>query len=162
MSEVGMILVGLSGIANFAGNVMKGDSEKDAADYNAALDAQAARDTEAQYVENERVFRQNTRQELGAMSANYAASGISVGEGSAAEVLRMSAANAELDALKLRHEGFLKAKSYRESAILQRKLGKVAQTTGYLSATASLLGSAGTAIGQYGGRKATTPSFGSK
>ena len=51
--------------------------------------------------------------------SSYAASGVSM-EGSALDVLEFSAANAELDALTIRYESEMEARSYRKEADLER------------------------------------------
>ena len=138
----------LGGITTAASNIMKGDAEKEAADFNALQAEQDAGLTEQKYQEDERVFRVNTRQELGGIRAAYGASGVSSSEGSAADVLASSAANAELDALKLRHEGVVKAIALRDAAKQMRRTGQAAQTSGYVSAVGSLFSTAGTLIGR--------------
>lgn len=151
MAEVALIISGISGILGFAGAITQGNAEKEAGDFNAAIDEQNAALTELETAENERVFRINTRQQLGAMRASYGASGISSVEGSAAEVIRSSAAAAELDALKLRTEGLNRARAYRENARLSRYMGSVGQASSRLSAFAALAGAGGKIASEFGG-----------
>ena len=60
--------------------------------------------------EEERRFRIEGQQAVGASRANIGASGITL-EGSSQDVLESSAANIELDALTIRHNGFMKARN---------------------------------------------------
>ncbi len=151
MAAAAAVLMAIGGITSFASGMLQADAEKDASDFNAALDEQSAGLVAQQTVEDERVFRVNARQAIGSEIAGYGASGISSSEGSAAEVIRASAANAELDALKLRTEGQNKAQAYRDSARLERQQGGKRETANRLSAVSALFGAGGKIASGYGG-----------
>jgi len=119
-------------------SMKQGQAAEQAANYNANVARQNAIAAKNQAVEDERSFRVQTRQALGDIRSGYAASGVTL-EGSPEDVLYQSASNAELDALKIRHGGELKAMGYENSAALSIMEGANARESGYLSAAGMLL-----------------------
>lgn len=148
MAALPFIVAGIGGITQFVGAAMQGNAAKEAGEYNAKVDEQNSALSAQGAAEDERIFRINTRHDLGAMQAGFASNGISTSEGSALEVLRSSAANAELDALKVRQSGQVRTIAYQNSANQERRYGAQAQTAGALSAVGSLLGTTGSIIGR--------------
>lgn len=134
LAIAGAVKTGIDAISGIA----QGDSERAAGEYNAQIALDNARLTRQQAAEDERVFRVSSRKDIGAMRSGYAASGVT-SEGSVMDVLEEGAATAELDALKLRHQGESKAKAFEQEAVIARQRGQAAQTRGYLSAAGSLL-----------------------
>ena len=74
----------------------------------------------------------------GKLLAGYGASGVTL-EGTPLDVLEESAANAELDALTIRHQGELAARGYENTATLDTFAASGARTGGYISAVDELL-----------------------
>lgn len=132
------IVAGISGIAKAAGSVAEGNAARNAGEFNAQIAENNARLSRQQAAEDERVFRVSSRKELGSIRSGYAAGGIT-SEGSAQDVLEESAANAELDALKIKHGGEVRAKGFEADAELSRAKGEAAQTSATFSAAGSLL-----------------------
>lgn len=128
-------------------SMKQGQAAEQAANYNANVAAQNAVASRQQAVEDERGFRVQTRQMLGDIRSGYAASGVTL-EGSPEDVLYQSASNAELDALKIRHGGELKAMGYENSAALSIMEGANARDSGYLSAAGILLKGSADAAGR--------------
>lgn len=132
------------------GQIKSSQAQSNASDFDAAKAEQNATLSVAQAGEDERVFRVGLRKSLGTMRTQYAASGLQVA-GTAADIIGESAANGELDALKLRHAGSVKAAGYQSDVSLDRMRADAYGTSGYLSASGSLLGGTGRAINSFGG-----------
>lgn len=123
------------------GAVSKGNAAKAAAGYNAALMDQEAAAERQQASAREEQGRRQAAQVLGAQRAAFAQSGGGMG-GSAADVMRQSSINAELDALTMRYEGELRARGLESQAAAERFAGKQAQRAGYFEAAGTILGGA--------------------
>lgn len=130
-----------------AGNIRQGNAAEAAGEYNAQIAEQNAQATRATAAEEERRLRVSSRKQIGQARANYGASGVQL-EGSPLDVLEESAANSELDALTVRHQGEQQARSLEQYATLERFKGKNAQIAGYLGAA----GNVASAAGSVGGR----------
>ena len=150
------VILAIGAIVSFVGGAMQADADQAAGEFNAKIDTENALFTEKQTIEDERVFRLQAREAMGSQIAGYGASGVSSVEGSAAEVIRASAAAGELDALKIRDEGTRRAKAYRDSATMSRRFGAARADAQRLSATGGLLQSGGNIYGKYGGSGAST------
>lgn len=115
------------------GAINQGKADSMAGEYNAQSAEQNAAYSLQQAKENERRQRIVSKKFLGDIRASYGASGITT-EGSALDVLEESAANAELDALTIRHEGQVKATGYLNEARYSRIAGENAKNASYLKA----------------------------
>lgn len=93
------------------GRYQEGQANSRLADMNAAQAEENARLTIDQAHKDEIRLRVQGRKVLGDMRAAYAASGVTM-DGSALDVLYDSAANIEMDALNIRHQGEMKARGY--------------------------------------------------
>jgi len=67
--------------------------------------------------------------------------------GSAADVMKQSATNAELDSLMIRYESDLKATGLKNQAAGEEYAGKVAKQAGYYGAIGSVLSGGSTYLG---------------
>lgn len=119
------------------GSIKQGNDEANVSDYNAQIASQNAGLAVEQSSEDARRSLVKTAMVVGNDQANYAASGVT-GEGSAADVLRSSAAQGELDALSIQNQGAVKANAYMNEAQLDEYKGSNDQESGYLGAAASL------------------------
>ena len=102
-----------------------------------------------------------SRQHIGAMEANYSASGVAL-EGSPLEVIEQSTRDAELDRLNILYGGEVRANNYGTEASIQNARGSNAMTSGYLSAASSLSSSyakSGQLTQNPGGSGAATQSY---
>lgn len=138
MPAFSSIIMGIGALASAGGAIQKGIAESDAGEYNAKIAEQNAQQAEIQAAEDERVHRVIARKQIGQMQASYSASGIT-SEGSPMEVLQESAANAEMDAHKIRQEGANRARAFREGATLDQMGASAARTGGYMGGASSLL-----------------------
>lgn len=126
------------------GQLKQAAAMRKAANFNADVAEQNAQFSLQESAANERSFRVMARKQLGDMRANYGASGIVASESSAQDILEESAATAEMDALRIRHQGELKAYGYRQDAKLNRMSAANAMPQGLLSASGTLLDGLGT------------------
>lgn len=139
---------GISAMKNANAQSRASQIEAQRAEQNAELVLQQTR-------EDERVFRVSARKQLGEMRANVGASGLQF-SGSIADVIGESAAAMELDALKLRHSGALKAYGLRTDAALLRGRAAGYAESGPMSAAGYLLGGASDIAKNYGGSSSKT------
>lgn len=126
------------GAVSAYGQLYQGEASAAAAEFNAQIAEQNAIDSIARAKEEERRHRVMARKQIGDMRASFGASGVAM-EGSPLEVMQESAANAELDALSIRHEGEARATAFRNEARLARFGGQTARTAGQIGAVSSLL-----------------------
>lgn len=126
------------------------EAQAQASLYNAELGRQNAVLTRQKSAEEERRYRIQAASELGDIRARYGASGITL-DGSAMDVLEESAANAELNALTVRHEGEIQALAYEQAATLDEfnaanakaSAGNIRQNAAYVRGTAPRIDAAG-------------------
>lgn len=128
-----------------------------AAQNNAVIAQQNARNTRLASDANEEAQRRKSAHDLGTLRAGLLQAGIGTG-GSAADVLGQATGNAELDALNIRYDGSMRAANqenqglmYTQQAAASRQGASNAQEAGFLGAAASLLSGAGKIAGAGGG-----------
>lgn len=131
------------------------DAAAAAADYNAAVSREKGQVALAQANANEEAQRRAGALALGRQAAATAESGVDLSSGSALDLYKQSATNAELDALNIRYGGQMQALGMDSQAALDsmsaqqsRNNSGAALTAGYLNAGASALSSYGTYTGQ--------------
>lgn len=158
---LGAAITGASSILKGIGDVAQGRAQDEAAQYNAQRDEQNAILAEQQAAANEQRFRVLALKNQGSITAAYGASGVAA-TGSVLDVLGESAANAELDALTIRHNGQIKATNLRNDAAMERWKGGIARKLGYFGGASDLLAGAGKQLdtGLYDGG-GSSPSFSS-
>lgn len=120
--------------------IQQGNAAKAEADYQAKIASQnadiAAAQTEAAKDKQDR----ERRLRMGAMRAGAGASG--VGSESFGDIISSSAMQEELDLLTIESEGLLTQRDYQAQSSLLKTQGKNAQTSGYMTAGAKVLGGA--------------------
>ena len=142
----GQILSGGGNLLAGFGSLIEGEAAYEASKLEAKqLRANAVLAEEEAKVNESRQRRMSYKM-LSSARAAVGASGITI-EGSPMDVLEESAAQAELDALLIRHGGAVKAATYRNQARLTRHSGKVSRTLGFLNFGGSLLSAGGSFIG---------------
>lgn len=129
----------------------KGQAQAD--EYNAEIDRQNAVAAQQQANAREEAQRRLARQALGEQRAALSQAGIGL-SGSAADIYRQSATNAELDALNIRYEGGLQTRGLlaqselgRQSARMARINGRIERRGANLSAASTLFSGATQAYG---------------
>jgi len=120
-----------------------------AAEQGAAAGRLQARQAYDAGTSNEVMQRRQAAQQLGAQRAAVAESGFNPNSGSALQVQRDSAINAEMDALQTRYEGLLRGNAFDQQARqdeyqakVLRSSAKNARTSSYVSAAAAALSGA--------------------
>jgi len=136
--------------ASAIGSAQEGEAKARASEYNQSIQNRQATAAIASAGETERRVRVGGKKALGGIRAAVSASGINM-EGSAMDVLEESATNVEMDALTAKHEGAMKAWSYREGAALSGMEASNARTAGGFNAASSVLGGASKLYGIYKG-----------
>lgn len=140
---LGTILTGIGTVASVVGAVTQGQAGKsDARSQAIVLQQQADRDREKAAADEED-FRRNQSRVLAARRAAMGASGVEQGAGSPLLVSEDFARETELNALRIRSGGELRATRAEQQAQLQRRKGKAAGRAGFIRGGALLLSGAG-------------------
>lgn len=129
----------MSGGIEAIGKLQAGRAAYKSGLYNAAVAEDQANLEILSAGAREAAIRRSARRLQGQQLTALAASGGDISSGSALDVLKDSAVEAELDALTARYEGQLQARSQRQGAKLARMQGKQARTASYFSAASSML-----------------------
>lgn len=137
---IGLMIAG--GVMSAIGNVREANAQADAAEYQAKRDEELAWQTKQAYADEEERERANNLQTLASVRAQYGASGVTM-EGSPTDFMEFQSAVAEENALKIRHEGLLKAKQYSDNATYLRKQAGDIRTSGIINAIGSGVSTAG-------------------
>ena len=123
-------------------------------DYNAAIADQQAADAITRGQEQQQQVRAQTRQTIGSQRAGFAASGVDVSSGSAADVQADAAFLGELDALTAETNaareawGFkVQATDLRNRADVTRRTGKMQEKAANSAGNAAYVAGAGNVIG---------------
>jgi hypothetical protein len=124
-----------------------GESEAKRDEYNAGIADLQAQDALARGAVDESRFRTSVRGLIGSQRAGFAAQGVDVGSGSAADVQADAAYLGELDALQIRSNAAREAWGYRVEAADNRMAADVARKGGQAARTASRYQAAGTILG---------------
>jgi hypothetical protein len=147
----GLIISATAAGVGAVGMVRQAQAQASAADYNAKLAKQNAAVSEAQGLAAAEAQQRDSARKMGSAMANYGASGVQLADGSAEDVLADSARQSTLDNLTLKYNARLKTLGFLDQAGLDEANSKNAMSAGYLNATSSLLSSAGSMYGKYGG-----------
>lgn len=134
------------GVLGAAGSIQKGQAAKQAADYNAAVDAQrAAEEKDQAAASTQDYIRKGSDVESSAVAAQ-GATGVT-GSGSPLMVDENTVRQVALGAARTLQGGDLRASRLQDDATLQKMKGDNAVTASYLDAGSSLL----TSVGKMGG-----------
>jgi hypothetical protein len=120
------------------GSLTQGQATSSALNAQAKLQQQNANEAEAQGQFEATKQGIVAAQKIGAIRANYGASGVTLNSGSAQAVLGASAANAELDRLEILHGTDVKAINYNNQASMNMYGANSAQAGSYLNAVGGL------------------------
>lgn len=124
------------------GAIHQGNANAAISEYNANVANNSAAIVQQQGAEQERLARISASKQIGMMTASYGASGVT-GDGSAEDVIRNSAANAELNALTLKSNTDIKATALKNEASLDYYRANNDRVSGYFNAFAGALGGGG-------------------
>lgn len=134
------------GVLSAAGSIQKGQAAKQAADYNAAVDAQRAAEEKDQAQADTQDYIRKGSDTLEAGRALRGATGVT-GEGSPLMVDEDTVRQVALGAARTLQGGELRANRLKDDATLQKMKGENAVTASYLEAGSSLL----TTASKFGG-----------
>lgn len=152
MSALPIIFSSVSTGLTAIGQLNQGESEAQAAEYNAQVNDQNANASLTQSSALEGRQRILAKKQIGQARAAYGASGVQI-EGTPEDVLGDSAAAAELDALTIRHAGEVRALSYRNEASLDRYRGRNSRLQGRIRAASTIFSALGGSAGGGGGKQ---------
>lgn len=118
---------------------------------NAGYKELAAQDAEKRGSVDADRYRRQVTQMIGSQRAGFAAGGIDVNSGTAAEIQDDTAAFGEFDALTIANNAAREAWGYRVGAQNDRLNARMAVSNAKSSATGSILGGVGSAFGSFAG-----------
>lgn len=121
------------------------------AEQNAAYKEAAAQDAEKRGAVDADRYRRQVGQLIGTQRTGFAANGIDVNSGTAAEIQDDTAAFGEFDALTIANNAAREAWGYRVGAQNDLMNGRMAQSNARSAATGSILGGVGSAFGSFAG-----------
>lgn len=121
-----------------AGTLAQAQAQKQAANYNAAVQEQQAQIEQQKGAARATEISQRTKQKLAGVRAASIESGLEL-SGSVSDVLDTVNQQGTLDAMTALWDSSTRAQGLRNSAELERAKGKSAVTAGYLGAGSSLL-----------------------
>lgn len=121
------------------------------AEQNAAYKEAAAQDAEKRGAVDADRYRRQVGQLIGEQRTGFAANGIDVNSGTAAEIQDDTAAFGEFDALTIANNAAREAWGYRVGAQNDLMNGRMAQSNARSAATGSILGGVGSAFGSFAG-----------
>lgn len=133
------IIAGAGGVMGAAGALYEGQAAYKAGQYNAGILRLKASQIRKKAADDEKQSLINARKIVGDMRANYGASGVTM-EGSPLDVMEESIKYANQDALNIRYQGEMDARSSDFNAKLAEFQGKSARTASYFGAASSLAG----------------------
>jgi hypothetical protein len=131
------------------GAVRTGQQQRAAAKYNQAVAGQNAKAAQEQGAEAALQSQRQTAQKIGAMQANYGASGVDASTGTPLDVLTDSVRQGTLDQLTLKYDASLRGAGYSNTATLDGMEASNATTSGYLNAAGAALGGTAQAAATY-------------
>ncbi len=121
------------------GDIFSGYAKANTLDAQASLQLQNAQEAEAAGQYDATKEQMQAGQKLGAITAGFAAGGVSTTSGSAADVIGASAAAAELDRLNILHGADLRAINYQNQAALNQYSATQARASGPLGGAGMLM-----------------------
>ena len=120
--------------------VAAGNNARDAANYNAQVDQNAALDAEQRGAVAAAEHDQQTRQMISRQNATMSASGLDTSSGSPLDILTDTAGMGKLDSLRILNNAQRTASGLQAQAGLDLFKGNAAQNAGYYGAAGSILG----------------------
>lgn len=149
MATVALIAEIVGAAVSVYSAVRTGQQQRAAAKYNQAVAQQNAKAAQEQGAEAALQSQRQTAQKIGAMEANYGASGVDASTGSPLDVLTDSVRQGTLDQLTLKYDASLRGAGYTNTATLDGMEASNATTSGYLNAAGAALGGTAQAAGTY-------------
>lgn len=147
--DAGLLTIA-STVFSAVGALSNASAQRDASNYNAAINARNATIAQQQGAAAQAAQDKQARLQIGQMIANYGASGVDGGQGSPLDVLQDSVRTAKLDNLTIGYNYALRSQGFSNAAALDNMRASNASTSG-------LLGAAGAVASGYGKYNAMRP-----
>lgn len=132
------------------GNIIQGEGQATASEYNAQIARQNAVIAQQQGVAAADAQSRDAQRKIGSMVAAYGASGVQSDAGSPMDVLADSARMAALDNLTVKYNYALKAQGFNNQATLDQTNADYARTASYFKAAGSMMSQGGSSIPNFG------------
>lgn len=140
---VGMNAAGAAASGKAAALQAKANANADL--FNAQIAEQNAKSLQSQALADNETLKRQAKSTIGTQVANFGASGIATGSGSALDILAESARLASLDSLTLQYNTAIKVRDQNNQAELDRQAAKNGMAAGSIASTAGALGAVGSA-----------------
>lgn len=141
------ILLGAGAGLQAYGQIRQGKAAREAAEQNAVIAEQTAKEIEQQGQYQVEQVRKEAKQVVGSMQANYGASGVTL-EGSPMDWMAASIEAAENDVSMIRRNSSQQARFTRMGGQMQLKQGQNYATNSMFAAGGSILGGIGSVYGK--------------
>lgn len=129
----------------------QGQFQKDTADYNAAVARNEATEMQNIGIEEENIKRRETAELVSKQRAQFGASGVELGSGSAFQLQQDATTLGEADAMRIRDNYQRQAESIRQGADLTEAQGNFALQAGKNKGNSAVVSSVGKMFGAGGG-----------
>lgn len=146
----------MSGYIKAFGSLYEGEAAAQAQEYNASIARRNADIAQQQSAAAVQAQQRSASRAMGAIKANYGASGVQMDGGSPLDVLADSVTMATLDKLTIEYNYALKAQGLQQQANLSEMAAKTARTSSYFNAAADIMDSASQSAKQSGGSAAAS------
>lgn len=153
MAYVAVALTVVSAAVSATAAIQQGQAQKNAAEYNAKVQEQAAHDALQRGSDEAAANQDRTRRLIATQRAGFGASGLDISSGSPLDILTETAGLGKLDSLRLINNAQREGQGLMAQSEITKYQGDQAQTAGYMNAAATILGSASN--GYFGYKKAT-------
>lgn len=141
MAALPLVMMAVGTATSAVGQIKQGAAAQKAAEYNAAVQNNNAILAERQGEYEAKLHRADAAKHIGAMRAQFAASGLDINSSSAFDVLEESLMNAERDNLMIKHNAKVRATGLRSDAGLTLYEGQQRKAAaGWAAAGTSLQG----------------------
>jgi hypothetical protein len=137
-----------AGVSTYS-SIASGESQKEAADYNAEVGRQKAKDSMQRGAIEGAAQQDKARRIAAAQAEGAAMSGVRLDTGTPLSLMTETAGLGELDKLRVINNAQREAWGYQAQSNLDEYQGKAAQRAGYLNGAGTFLGSASSAAGSY-------------
>ena len=146
-AAIGLIVAG--GAMQASAQAQAGKANQRIADFNADQADAQARDAIARGDQAANTRRIQGRQLVGTQKVGYAAQGVQIGDGSAADTVYDTLTRTDQDVVQIKTNAALEAWGYRQSAKIGRFQGATSKAIGNMNAAGTIIGTAGAAAGVY-------------
>lgn len=145
MAYVAVAITVVAAAVSAYGQYTAGENAKEAADYNAKVNDEKARDSLQRGADEASDIRARARRVASAQNESFAMSGVEGNTGTSLLLLQETAGMGELDALRTVNNSKREAWGFKSQSELDRFEGRSAKQAGIIGATGTMLNAAGSA-----------------